>query len=465
MSPDFPKPTRDQWQAQAEKGLKGRPLSDLDWTDADGNTVAPLQTAADGIPPIMAPRPTNADGRAWDIRSLIEGDAAEPVNAAVLAELEGGAASVIVCGNITADPEPLAQALSGVALELAPAGLDAGFDGPDAANALAVVAKGSPRARLLFHMDPISAFAKAGGSPRPIHDHLMLSANTGFRHIGAYPQARLFMASGRVAHEAGASAGQELGFATASIVAHLRAGIEAGMTAAQVLDTTVIGLSVDAEYFEALTKIRAMRLIWASLSGAVGHVCPALIEVRSSRRMLSGRDPWPNLLRLTAAGFAGAVGGADAVVLDGFSRAHGPVDDFARRQARNTQLILMEEAHLGRVDDPAAGSWSLDQRTRHIAQAGWTEFQRIEAEGGLVASLTSGAVQGRIAASREALTTAFTQGQRHLVGVTKFVDPEPRPTGREPGPHSQTKPLTQSQITPLNPIRLAEPLETGEVIS
>jgi methylmalonyl-CoA mutase len=64
------------------------------------------------------------------------------------------------------------------------------------------------------------------------------------------------------------------------------------------------------------------------------------------------------------------------VVLDGFTRAEGRADAFARRQARNTQLVLMEEANLGRVDDPAAGSWFLDHRTRDLAEAGWAEFQR-----------------------------------------------------------------------------------------
>ena len=116
--------------------------------------------------------------------------------------------------------------------------------------------------------------------------------------------------------------------------------------------------------------------------------------------MLAARDPWPNLLRLTAAGFAGAVGGADAVVLDGFSRAVGRPDAFARRQARNTQLVLMEEANIGRVADPAAGSWFLDHRTRDLADAGWAEFQRIEARAGSSPPCAAAPIQQRVAASR-----------------------------------------------------------------
>lgn len=208
-----------------------------------------------------------------------------------------------------ADSEPLSRALDGVALELAAVGLDAGLDGPEAANALAVAAKGSPRAKLMFHLDPLSAFAETGAAPRTIDEHLMLAANTAARHAGAYPEASFFMASGRVVHEAGGSIAQELGFAAANAVALVRAALAAGMTSEAALKGVALGVSVDQAYFDSLAKVRALRLIWRSISQAFGVETPAVIEARSSRRMLSARDPWPNLLRLTAAGFAGAVGG------------------------------------------------------------------------------------------------------------------------------------------------------------
>jgi len=362
---------------------------------------------------------------------------------------------------VLADSEPLGRALSGVALELAAVGLDAGLYGPEAANALAVSAKGSPRARLMFHMDPLSAFAEAGAAPRAIDEHLMLAANTAARHASAYPEASFFMAGGRVVHEAGGSIGQELGFAAASAVALVKAAIAAGMTAEAALNGTVLGVSLDQEYFDGLAKVRALRLMWRSLAKAFGVEAPAVIEARSSRRMLSARDPWPNLLRLTAAGYAGAVGGADAVVLDGLSRANGRSDAFARRQARNTQAVLMEEAHLGRVDDPAAGSWFLDARTRDLAEAGWAEFQRIEGEGGLVASLKTGGVQVRVAAARAEREAALASGAVQLVGVTKFVDPDPRPAPFEIEREARVA-SGGDACDALIPVRFAAPFETQQ---
>ena len=454
----FPTPTPAEWRALAEKALKGRPLESLVHLDADQLTIRPLYAGATGVEPLFAPRPSDADGRAWDLRSLVEGDDAASVNAAVLTDLQGGAASVVLKGAVLADSEPLSRALDGVALELAAVGLDAGLAGPEAANALAVAAKGSPRARLMFHMDPVSAFAESGEAPRSMEEHLTLAANTAARHASAYPEASFFLASGRVAHEAGGSIAQELAFAAANAVALVKAAVAAGLSAEQALKGTVLGVAVDQEYFDGLAKVRALRLMWRSICAAFGAEAPAMIEARSSRRMLAARDPWPNLLRLTAAGFAGAVGGADAVVLDGFTRAEGRPDAFARRQARNTQLVLMEEAHLGRVDDPAAGSWYLDQRTRELAEAGWAEFQMIEAEGGIVEALRGHLIQPRIARARQTLEAALSNGATQLVGVTKFVDPDPRPAAAEPAPATPIEGGGDACV-PLTPIRLAAAFE------
>jgi methylmalonyl-CoA mutase len=453
----FATPTPLEWREAAQKALKERPIESLLHLDADQLVTRPLYAGATGVHPVFAPRPSDAEGRAWDLRTQVEGDDAEAVNDAILTDLQEGAASVLLSGGVLADAATLERALDGVALELAPVALDAGFAGVEAADALAAVAKGSPRAMLRFHLDPISAFAQAGGSPRGIDDDLNAAAKAAVRHSGVYPDASLFLASGRVAHEAGGSAAQELAFAASSAVAYVKAAVGAGLSVETALKGVVVGLSVDQEYFDALAKVRAMRLIWANLSRAFDVETQAVIEARSSRRMLSALDPWPNLLRLTAAGFAGAVGGADVVVLDGFTRATGRPDDFARRQARNTQLVLMEEANLGRVDDPAAGSWYLDARTHDLAQAGWTEFQSIEAEGGIIEALKGGVIQPRIARARAVREAALKNGAAQIIGVTKYVDADVRSAPIEAGGDAA---VTVVQVCePLTPIRFAAAFE------
>ncbi|MGU3455386.1 methylmalonyl-CoA mutase family protein [Brevundimonas sp. M1A4_2e] len=431
---EFAVPTPLEWREAAVKALKERPLESLIHLDADHLATKPLYGAANGGEPVFAPRPSDSEGRAWDVRALNEGEDADALNRAILTDLENGAASVLIAGPVAADAGRLVRALDGVALELAPVALDAGFDGVKAAEALSAAAKGSPRAKLAFHLDPISAYAEAGGAPGGFAAIMGETAKAAATHAATYPEATLFMASGRVAHEAGGSIAQELAFAASSAVAYVKAAVEADLSVEAALKGVVLGVAVDQAYFDSLVKIRALRLVWASLSKAFGVEVQAKIEARSSRRMLSARDPWPNMLRLTAAGFAGAVGGADAVVLDSFTRAAGLPDDFARLQARNTQLILMEESNLGRVDDPASGSWYLDARTRELAEAAWAEFQVYEAEGGVIACLEGGVIQPRIARARDMAQKAFKDGAAQIVGVTKFVDPDVRSAPVTPAP-------------------------------
>ncbi|HEY0051775.1 MAG TPA: methylmalonyl-CoA mutase family protein, partial [Caulobacteraceae bacterium] len=344
----------------------------------------------------------------------------------------------------------------------APVALDAGFDGPQAADRLAVVAKGSPQALLAFHLDPLTAFAQAGASPAAMDEHLLTAANTAARHVPAFPRASLFLAAGRAAHEAGGSDAQELGFAAACAVAYLRAMEAAGLSLQQAFDGLVWGVALDAEYFAGIAKLRALRLIAGRLARACGVTTTTRVEARSSRRMLAAKDPWTNMLRLTAAGFAGAVGGADAVVLDPFTQAVGRSTPFARRQARNTQLILMEEAHLGRVEDPARGAWALDAHARARAEAAGLQFQAIEAEGGVLAALRAGAFADQVAAVRVQRDADLAEGRAQIVGVTKFADPEPRPASVQPWPPRPVPDWSGDACAPLAPISLTAAFEAAQ---
>lgn len=463
----FPPATAADWRALVEKTLKDAPFDSLQRRTLEGLPIAPLyESATEGA--TFVPRPHDAE-RPWDLRAAVAHPDPSRARGDLLADLEGGAAS----GLIVIDPSNangvaigsaagLAQVLDGVMLELAPVALDAGFLGPKAADWLAAAAKGSPTALLLFHMDPLGAFAETGESPGPIESHLVSAATVGARLAESYPKAGLFLASGRVVHEAGGGEAGELAFMLANALAYAKALVRAGMPIDRAFGAIHLGLAVDADYFTSLAKLRAARVLWARLTGACGVDAPARIEARSSRRMLAVQDPWTNMLRLTSAAFGAAVGGADAVVLGAFTDAIGLPTAFARRQSRNAQLVLMEEAHLGRVADPAAGSGYVEALTDEIARAAWAQFQAIEAKGGVIAALASGHVADQIAAVSAARDAA---GPSKIVGVTAFpptqeapVEVEPpvaitaeAPSARLPGPDGHCPPLA--------PIRLAAPYE------
>jgi methylmalonyl-CoA mutase len=460
---DFAPATEADWRALVAKTLGEAPFETLEKTTVEGLPIAPLYAPAPA--PAIPPRALDAD-RPWDIRTLTAHPDAARANSEVLRDLEGGAASVIVridptgeAGVAVGSAGGLAQVLDGVILEFAAVVLDAGFLGPPAADWLGVVAKASPNALLRFNLDPLSVFAETGASPGPIEAHLISAATVAARLADTYPQAQLFLASGRVVHEGGGGEAREVAFAVAAAVAYAKALVRTGMPMADAFARITLGLSADADYFLTIAKLRAARAVWGRIAAACGANPTARIEARSSRRMLTAKDAWTNMIRLTAAGFGAAVGGADAVVLGAFTDALGLPTAFARRQSRNAQLVLMEEAHVGRVADPAAGSGYVEALTDQIAREAWTRFQAIEATGGIVAALTSGQVAAEIAAANAARPAP------RIIGVTAFPPDKDAPVeveiaaARSVDAPSPRLPGPDSACTALAPMRLSEAFE------
>lgn len=452
LDPGIPPADEAAWRALVAKTLGDKPFESLTKSTVEGLPIAPLYAATDTAAGFPA-RPFDAE-RPWDLRVLSAQADPAKANAELLADLENGAASVIVKGH--ASPDALARALKDVIVELAPVSLDAGFLGPKAADALHAVAKSSPGARLNLHMDPLGAFAEAGASPGPIESHIVSAATVATRHAQIYPQAQLFLASGRVAHEAGAGEALEVAFAASSAIAYAKALVRAGLPVAEAFSRITLGLAADGDYFLTLAKLRAARAVFARIATASGGEAQARIEARSSRRMLTAMDSWTNMIRLTAAGFGAAAGGADSVVLGAFTDALGQPTAFGRRQSRNTQLVLMEEAAVGRVADPAAGSGYIEALTDQIAREAWSRLQAIESAGGIIAALEKGLV------ARDVATAIAARGEPKILGVTAFpptdqapVDVEraapatlDREAARLPGP--------DGKCPALKPMRLSE---------
>jgi methylmalonyl-CoA mutase len=466
LTDGFAPATEAAWRALTQKTLGEAPFESLTRTTAEGLPIAPLYPQA---PQSLAPARQAAVDRAWEVGILTAHPDAARANTEILRDLEGGAASAVVridptgrAGAAVGSAEGLARVLDGVILELAPVALDAGFLGPQAADWLGATAKASPGARLRFHLDPLSALAQAGASPGPIEAHLISAATVARRLADTYPLAQLFLASGRAVHEAGGGEAGEIAFAAAAALAYAKALVRAGQPLADAFARITLGLSADADYFLTIAKLRAGRSIWARIAAACGADPTARIEALSSRRMLTAKDAWTNMIRLTAAGFGAAVGGADTVILGTFTDALGLPTAFARRQSRNAQLVLMEEAHIGRVTDPAAGAGYIEALTDEIARAAWSRFQAIEAAGGIVEALQSGLI------ARDIDAAIAARAEPKIIGVTAFppakdapVEVEiaaaravPAPSPRLPGP--------DTACPPLKPMRIAEKYEAAQ---
>jgi methylmalonyl-CoA mutase len=442
----FPRASRDEWLALVEKTLKGASVDTLETRTPDGLAVKPLYAAADA----PAPRPMTREAAGWDIRAAVP--AGPDADTQALEALGGGATSLLV--DARDGGEALARTLEGVVTEVALVALDGREAGLAAAHALNAIAKASPGARLAFHLDPLAAFAELGGATPAIEGGIEAAANFAAQLAETYPKASLFLASGSVVHEAGGAPASEIAFAAAAALAYAKALTTAGLDMSQAWRRIVLGLSVEAEPIVGVAKLRAARVVWDRITRACGAAVPAHIEARSSRRMLARSDHWTNLVRLTAAGFAAAVGGSDAIVLGAFDEPLGGEPGLlARRQARNIQLILKQEAGLGEASDPAAGCWALEAQTVALARAAWARFVAIERQGGLIPALTSGSIVAEVEAARDDLKTALADKSRRMVGVTDYRPSDP-PPDENVGAHPAEG--AASRRSPLAPVRLED---------
>lgn len=480
LSGDFPAANTEQWRALVDKALKGADFDKrLVTRTADGIKINPLYTRGDALQatvnelPGAAPftRGTQAvrEGLGWDIRSFhIESDP-KALNAAILDDLQGGVTSIgIQVGGPGLAPtkEAFATALKDVLLDVCPIVLVAQEDFFDAALAL----NGEWDARGIkagerqgsFGADPLGTLAMTGRLSEPVETALARAVAL-MNATEANPRVQVMTADGVVAHVAGASEAQELAFMLSALVAYLRAAEEGGVPPKKALPKINISLAADVDEFATIAKLRAARrLIWrvADASGA-GDVASAVkLNCPTSYRIMSKRDPWTNILRTTIACAGAALGGADAIVVLPFTFALGKPDAFAQRVARNIQIVCQEESNLGRVNDPAGGSWYVENLTDDMAKKAWEIFQDIEARGGLLTGLTSGYIQETIAKTAETRAKSIATVRQELTGVNAF------PLLGDDGVHAEpwTAPSPPAgkaaiEVTPLRPHRLGEAFE------
>ena len=471
----FPAATSEAWSSLVQGVLKGADFDrKLVSNTLDGIRIEPLYGKAETVAPLA-----RAAHAPWRISQRVDHPDPAAANALALADLEGGADALsLVYGaapaargfGLSPISAALPAALSGVGLDLIALRLDAGRHGVTAAAALLDLAEARGHALadldLDLGIDPVGAMAANGQvpAPWPIMERQMADQLAGFAARGF--RGRAFLADGRVAHEAGASEAQELATVLATGIAYLRA-LETGHTLETARDAISFLLVADADQFLTIAKLRALRRLWQRIEEACGLApAPIRLHAETAWRMTTRRDPWVNILRGTIAAFSAGIGGADNVTVLPFTAPLGLPDAFARRIARNTQLILIEEANLWRVADPVAGAGGFEAMTEALETAAWAAFQEIEREGGIVTSLQAGALQHRVAAMRSRRDAAVATRHDKLTGTSEFPNLHDKPVAvlmpaspagiaDESGPGSEDG----VAIEPLPSHRVAEPFE------
>lgn len=472
LAADFPPASRDDWRKLADGVLKGAPFEKLVGKTYDGLRIDPIYERARNAAAI----PARAAGAPWAIMQRVDHPDATIANTQALHDLENGATglTIVFAGanaargyGLPPTKDALKRVLDGVYLD---AGIDIELEiGPQSRDMgqhlaeLLAERKIAPSAvKVRFGLDPIGGGGVRGSSHGPWESiakvfggKIAQLAKLGFH--GPFAPA-----DGRVIHDAGGSEAQELAYVLAVGVAYLRALESAGIPLEDARRMIYARLSADADQFLTMAKFRALRLLWARIEQSCGLTPePLFIVAETSWRMLTQRDPDVNMLRATIAAFSAGLGGANSVSVLPHTLALGLPDAFARRIARNTQLVLLEESNLDKVSDPAAGSGGIETLTKQLCEAAWSLFQEIEKAGGAFAALEKNIIQPKVAAVRAARDINIAKRKDVLTGASEFPNlNEKKPAVLDARPAAL--PWTDEVVLTfdaLAPIRLAAPFE------
>ncbi len=468
LAAEFPSASREDWLKLVRAALKDKPLERLTARTYDGIAVEPLYERAANARPIATRR------GAWTVQARIDHPDPAMANAEALHELQNGAIglTLVFAGSAGAygyglpgDPQSIARALDGVHLDAIAIELQTAEPTRDAADHVAALVQKRGHAPgavdIRFGHDAIGAHSLTGTLPIPYKELMPRFAE----HVGGLAKqgfkGRLAAADGRVVHNAGGSEAQELAYVMAVAVAYLRALEGAGVPPDAGRRMIEFRLTADADQFLTVAKFRALRMLWARVEQACGLTPgPIFISAETAWRMMTKRDPHVNMLRTTIGAFAAGIGGADAMAVLPFTAALGLSNRFARRIARNLQLLLLEESNVARVTDPAAGSGGIEDLTQKLCRAAWMLFQEIEAAGGAPTALEKGLTQDRIAKVRAEHQAAIAHRKDALTGTSDFPNlSEAKAEVLDVKPVTLAPPIANITYPALRPIRLAEPFE------
>jgi methylmalonyl-CoA mutase len=470
---DFAPATYEDWRKLVDGVLKGAPFEKLVSRTYDGLTIEPIYRRARDVAPI-AGRPAAAP---WQIMQRIDHPDPAAANALAIHELENGANGLEIefaggpgtrgFGLIDAAPETLKRLFdgifvdAGISIALHPV-IGRGNAGETLAALIEQRRVDPAKVDLRFNYQALSTMAVRGRAPAPWSEMAKPFAGVVGGLMKRGFRGPFVLADGRAVHDAGGSEVQELAFALSLAVAYLRMLEDGGIGLDAARTAISFRLAADADQFLTMAKFRALRLLWARVEAACGLTPkPTFVAAETAWRMLTQRDPYVNMLRATMASFAAGLAGADAITVLPHTLALGLPDAFARRVARNTQLVLLEESNLAKVSDPAAGSGGIESLTQALCETAWALFQEIEKAGGVFAALEQNLIQRKVAATRAVREANIARRKEELTGATAFPNlKEAQVATIDVKALEQTSP-DEAKITfdALSPMRLAAPFE------
>ncbi|MEG1762997.1 MAG: methylmalonyl-CoA mutase family protein, partial [Bacteroidales bacterium] len=391
----------------------------------DLNNLNYLQTLPGEFPFV---RGNHKEANAWEIRQNVKEQDVKIANATALDALAKGAQSVGLCTKKVEKLSDLETLLKGV--DLTKVGihftcshsyallLDLFMQFLHKNNIDATKVYGS------IDFDPFHYALKHGNYYESLASNTAELKTIFEKYAKALPQFRLININAQMLHNAGATATQELGYGLAWANEYLYLLNNAGFAIEDITPRMSINLAAGSNYFMEIAKIRACRLLWATIvtqyAADKKEAARIFIHSTSSTWNKTLYDPFVNMLRTTTETMSSAIGGADSISVLPFDSTFQASDEFSDRIARNQQIILKEESFMDKIADPAAGSYYIENLTESIAQYAWSNFKTIEEMNGFAKAYEAGFIQDQVQASANQRDMDMATRKIFVLGTNQY---------------------------------------------
>ena len=435
---EFPPVPTEKWEEVITADLKGADYErKLVWRTGEGFNVRPyyraenlegiqfLGSQAGEFPYVRGTRANNH----WRVHQTVTVACPKEANAEALKLLNSGVDSLgfsIASENFTA--EELDQLLDGISI---PA-IDIVFCGAKPGHLadlfLAKVEKegiAKEEVHAAFSIDPlVRNLSSKGDFCSPNGEKCFARIAELIRRTAEYKHVRIVTVNAQIFGNSGSTIVEELAFALSAGHDYLVRLMDLGLTIDQVARKLRFSFSISSNYFLEIAKLRAARMLWANIvkgynpeKNCAGKM---MIHAETSRWNQTVYDPYVNMLRGTTEAMSAAIGGVYSMEVTPFDRAFEAPTEFAKRIARNVELLLKHESHFDQVVDPAGGSYYVENLTQSIAAEAWKLFIEIEEKGGYTEAYKSGMIVERVKASAAAKDKNIATRRQVLLGANQY---------------------------------------------
>ncbi len=437
---EFPPITTAEWEAKILEDLKGADYNrKLIWKTVEGFDVKPYYTSENlenleylnTLPGEFNYVRGNTDSKQWEICQNIYTKNISTANASALNALKKGVTTIVfVINDDTVGCQDDFDALMrDIPIKDTKIRFISGNPSPDSLVMFVnyVDKHGIDKKALTgaLDFDPLRYLTIRGNFYYGSENRAFDRAFRVVRYVrDQLPQFKALAVNGQHFHNAGGTAVHDLAFTLAMGNEYVARLTEHGLPVDDIASRMYFTFAVGSNYFMEIAKLRAARLLWSNIIKAYNpdsvESCKMYIHTITSSWNKSTYTPYINMLRTTTESMSAILGGADSLTVQPFDMRYRKPDDFSERMARNTQLILSEEAYFDKVTDPAAGSYYIENLTDAIAQHAWELFQKVEAMGGYLAAFKAGFIQDQIEEIARQRNINLALRRDNLLGVNQF---------------------------------------------